>query len=669
MHTNGAQAPTSTSARSRLVALLAVLMLLLTACGARIDTELNLDADGSGSRVMTLTLTEDEDLLVGGVEAVDESIQRHLPEGIEYSGLERNDEDHLVTTLTVPFSSPEDYRSTMADLLAAGDQTWAEDNTFTIVEGDFVHGVHVEESFTSEDVLAWLFAGLLADGVVPQDEASNMSELGATTVNFDGISHERSSYIEFSDIEDNGFTSVALRTSVEPGALARTVDFHVADKARYISAQDLFDGYFATLTDAGLTVEADDASTGMSWSVGMEAADADELVELTNLALSSEETTFTLSTELDPQHATTVLTTVTEFAECAAICSPEAGPVTDTIALPAGFDTWDYEGYVTDDGVESVLTQGGTTTTLSRSVAFASAGVDLSLARNGGVEWSGTFTVPNEDAELVGDGLTALLGSDGAAEVSSSSDDTATTYAVTVTGEDSAAFQQAYQAWSQSPDAYLALVDQVGNGFFRTSYAISGYLPLNGLLAGALPADGAEFSVSLPGGQSFDDGPEAYFLPVDAAFDGSTATFLTSEGGFDLYVTGVPLSAWIFYGVLAALVIGGAVTLFLLRGRIAAARANRAAAYPAPAGQPGPWPGQVPPPPGGLPHAPGGPGTMPGGPASMPGGPGASAPFPGPAGEQLPGPGAPADAGAFEAPAGPVPGETPQAPGEAPPQA
>ena len=54
-------APAALGRRIRVVAAVAAAVLMLTACGARIDTELTVDtATGGGERVMTLTLDAED---------------------------------------------------------------------------------------------------------------------------------------------------------------------------------------------------------------------------------------------------------------------------------------------------------------------------------------------------------------------------------------------------------------------------------------------------------------------------------------------------------------------------------------------------------------------------------------------------------------------------------
>lgn len=559
----------NTASRVKLVAV-AALVLLLTACGVRIDTQLTVDGTGAGTRVMTLTLSEDEDMIIGGVDAADASIRRHLPDGVEYSGITRDAEGALVLTLSVPFSSAEDYRQTMAGILTAGDLAWPEGDSFTAVQSDFVQGVHVEESFSSGDLLAWLFAGLLADGVVDQENEGDMWELGETTVSFDGVSHESGNPISFSEVSDRGFSTIDMSTAFGPDGLTREIRFVLEQKAQYNSDPGLYDGYFAALTEGGLTVEVDASSTGMVWTAALSADEPDGLVQLTNQALSSEEAVFTVTSGAGGGAPLSLRTEITDFAECAAICSPEAPPITDTVALPEGHSVEGGDAYVTDAGLELTLAgPTAATSTLVRPASFTAADVDLQVAGDGEITWTAELVLPQADAELVGEQVEAALAADGAGDVSVSEEDEATTYTVVVSGEDDAAFTTAFQEWSGSPGASFSLIDLQDSGFFRTHYQIDGVLPLGDLLGQSLPADGVGYTLTLPAGESFADGPETYAVPTDAAFDGGTATFRLTDGEIlSLEVTGTPIGAWIVYGVVAVLALALAVVAVLFRGRI-----------------------------------------------------------------------------------------------------
>lgn len=580
-------APTRRKRRWGAVVLAAVAALVLSACGARIDTALTVDANGAGTRVMTLTLSENIDTLVGGTEAVDASIRRHLPPEVEYSGLAVS--TTVTAVFTITFANPDEYRTKVAALLAAGDMPLPEGNVFTFETTPFVSGASITENFSSRDLMQWMFAGLLADGVVPADQSGNMSESGTTVVNYNGIAFEEYEPISFEEVDDNGFNDVTMTTTIDPATLARTITFSLSEKAQYNSNTALYDDYFAALEGQGMTVEPDAANTGMTWNVTFTATSSEELVTLTNAALSSQETAFAITTQAHPEIPLTAQLEVTDFAECRAICSPRLNLIDDALVIPDAFTFEGSSGRTNDDGLPVLNLTELQSVTMAKPISFTSATAELAIDSSGGVTWKGEFAVANEDAELIGGGIEAVLSAEGTSEVSSSAGDTDTTYTVNISGANGSAFASAYDTWAGGGTAWgvasLYVIDSEGDGLLKRHYTVRGMLPLQNVSA-ALPTDGVAFTLTVPSGENIE---KASFNPSTATVDGNTATFQSNgETSFEATVRGTPTSAWFVYGgiALAVLLVAGALVLF--RKKIAAffakqkvAMANRRAAQAA----------------------------------------------------------------------------------------
>lgn len=113
---------TATKKRSLWAVLITIFALVLSACsGATLKTELNLDDANKGSRVMNLTIensSDNSDSVKGGNDAIDASIKKHLPEGLEFSGI-TTEGDTAKGTFTIKFDSVDDYRKKVEGLLKA----------------------------------------------------------------------------------------------------------------------------------------------------------------------------------------------------------------------------------------------------------------------------------------------------------------------------------------------------------------------------------------------------------------------------------------------------------------------------------------------------------------------------------------------------------------------
>ena len=69
-----------------LAVLLTIAALILSACGAKIETQLGLESADKGVRTMQVSfdLKDNQDKIKGGTQALDASLRKHLPSGLEY---------------------------------------------------------------------------------------------------------------------------------------------------------------------------------------------------------------------------------------------------------------------------------------------------------------------------------------------------------------------------------------------------------------------------------------------------------------------------------------------------------------------------------------------------------------------------------------------------------
>ena len=89
-----------------LAVLLTIAALILSACGAKIETQLGLESADKGVRTMQVSfdLKDNQDKIKGGTQALDASLRKHLPSGLEYGGIQ-SEGDKARATFTLPFSS------------------------------------------------------------------------------------------------------------------------------------------------------------------------------------------------------------------------------------------------------------------------------------------------------------------------------------------------------------------------------------------------------------------------------------------------------------------------------------------------------------------------------------------------------------------------------------
>ncbi len=571
------KAALTSSARLRVLALTLVGVLALAACGARIDTTLTLEEDGSGERVMTLTLEDDLEEVIGGADAVHESIVRHKPDNIEYSGVSTGEDGELIATLTVPFDSTQDYLDKMASLMNASDKTWDGDSTVIITDNPFGQGVAIDESFYSSDILGWLFSGLLADGVVASSNSSNMFENGETTVKFGGIEYEARQPIRLSEVTDQGFDSVRMATNLSGEDISRTITFVLAQKAAYDADPTIYDEHFANLEGAGFDVVQDADSVGLTWDATVTSSQAEDIATATGLALMSEETVFTVSYGAPEEGALSQRLTVENYATCVTICSQNAPHVSDRLTLQDGYELVAGIAYDSGEGFEAELYPDAEPMVWERSYAFSAVTVDLSLGEGASATWVGTFTLGQEESEAIGEATQQLLTpDDGVGTIDVSTQDGSTTYTVTISGGSATEFSERYAAWSERSHAGLTVTELDDHSFLQDHYRVYIALPLSEAVLASAVGVGTEVTVTTPWPQTFQ--AENLYWPSDGLVDGSSFTFETN-GGVDaeIHVKGFTLVGLLALGLAGLLILAVVVFLVVFRKRIGAARKRRQA--------------------------------------------------------------------------------------------
>lgn len=433
----------------RLVAAL-VAVLLLAACGARIDTTMEIQSDGSGSRVMVLTLSaEDSENLTGSVAEVDGSIRQRLPDEIAFSGVRSDSDGGHEATFSITFESPEEYERKARALLEAGGVT-SPNIEFSITDSLLKSGIVLEEGFTSYQLLKWMFDGLLEDGIVAPDNASNMYEIGDTVLIYGGESSTHSSSYRHTDVVDNGFVQVAMLTDIVGDQITRTLEYS-ADPDALLASRGLYEQYFDIATPAG--AELDEVSPGI-WRMTF-IGDAERIADHTDTALQSVGTVFSVDSRPASDDPAKIVTTVTDIADCSEVCSGSAGYLFETLSAGPGY---------TPQSIDVVL-DSGEPVTFENAPPFESVQAVFEVGLLGAVSATVEFLVANEHVALVGDGFAELLRpAEGIGELRTQTGDTTTTFTAVIEGRDAESFSSAYESWA--PGSFFAVEETEDSGVF-----------------------------------------------------------------------------------------------------------------------------------------------------------------------------------------------------------
>ena len=464
MHTNKAKLAVlsrrSPTAKRLIASAIAIAIVgLLTACGANIGTTMNVEATGSGTRVMELTVSgQDVARLNGGTAAADASIRKRLPQAVTYSGLQPTSDGGETATFTVSFDSTDAYKKIVSDLLTAGGGTPSDVN-FSVSNSTLVQGMTLNESFTSYDLLKWMFDGLVTDGIVSAGNSSNMYSIGSNVVNYGGISKAQGGIFNFTSVQNNGFDTVTMQTEiVDTGHIKRTIEY-TASSDHAAANKDIYAKFFAESTPNGAHLEGPSAGT---WTMTFSGTPA-VIAASTSKALGGSPSQFELrlsNMQGDPSERNL---DVIDNASCNAVCA-ESTPITDNVTTGTGYSP-KSSAIDTTVNVPTAFTYAPPITSVSSAFQFNP---------DGGVTGTVKFAVPKSSVSAVGDGFAKRWKpAAGDGTIKTTVDGSVTTYTVTISGKTPSLFASAFKKWA--PRSSVTVSDMAGSGPFTqdTQYDIT----------------------------------------------------------------------------------------------------------------------------------------------------------------------------------------------------
>jgi hypothetical protein len=477
-------------------------VVTLSACGARIDTVMHVNADGSGQRVITLTLpASDVQNLKGGAAAVDASVRTHLPPQMTFSGITTGADGALTATLTVSFTSPDDYVAKASSLLSTR-STAVTPPKFAVSDSELVRGVSIDESFASSDLIGWLFDGLQKDGVVSISSGS-MWELGSTTLDFAGQQSSLSgAQVTAHIIDDQGFAKVSVDTEVKRADLVvRAITFQMpagADPAKYAS-------YLNSHSPKGAKLRG----AGPQWTLTLSGT-PDEVAAGTDAALEAKGSVLATSIAPVADDPASLRLTIQDRSNCVNICSLSAPPLTDhvSVALASRQQQLDIDmGSIAPKTVDYIP-------------EFRNVGQTIAIDMFGGVTSTTRFAVRTTDAKLVHDGFARLLApkASGAKLDKSVAGDT-TTFTVTIHADNAAKFAEAYARWA--PGGTFVATER--SNWFSASTQYSFAPSLRGITGKHKLVASSPTRIDLPFGMNATGGSPVgtkYDRPVTVSADG-----------------------------------------------------------------------------------------------------------------------------------------------------
>lgn len=140
----------------KLIFVLGILSLLLTACGAQVSTETSFAKDGSGQRVIYLKIAmKDEGKIKGGFASLDRILEESAPACLDVSSHEDLDAELMIYELRYDFTNIQEYKDKTEEITGKDTNIkWELDG------GAFQGAVSYSETTSTEDLIQWALEAL-----------------------------------------------------------------------------------------------------------------------------------------------------------------------------------------------------------------------------------------------------------------------------------------------------------------------------------------------------------------------------------------------------------------------------------------------------------------------------------------------------------------------------
>lgn len=586
-----------------LAVLLTIAALILSACGAKIDTQLGLESAEKGTRTMLVSfnMKDNKDKIKGGVEALDASVRKHLPEGLEYGGIQ-SEGDKARATFTIPFSSVDEYRTKVASILkAAGSSTTPQINIVNSEQG-LVQGIQVEENFSSKDLLSWLPEALVVDGVIETSNKNSVfnSSNNETTVKFGEkeVKNSGGSTITAKDVQDRGFKAVFMDINEKDGGYSVMVSFS-AKEIMNSETSSAVDAYLNQVKPEGAELKKGlDSSEARGYAPSASTSAAKEEIGRTMLfkASSSQDLSDKLkkifgasSTGLSFSREVTekdgsfkVEKTISGTLDCSLLCSPEGRGL--TLTMKDSEDRRYEPNYSRRDSNSSSSNNRILAVNLvsSRDVSMKSMKVATSLGLDGSMEARFLYAFPTEDVAGAEQKLKDVFAGGSNDETEVRQDGDATIVSVKVRGKDQNEFNQRLNEYL--PDSKVTVTRPGGYHPFGSDYTVTPEIKLSSKLGNYYAAP-FEFTFKAPTFSSLDQqkvdaansrasGSHVQFTVNGGELSVKTDRGVSNTSGLTVPASGLSMTDVIVDAIIVGLLLLILILLFVFRKKIAAARAK-----------------------------------------------------------------------------------------------
>jgi len=586
-----------------LAVLLTIAALILSACGAKIETQLGLESAEKGTRTMLVSfdMKDNKDKIKGGTQALDASVRKPLPEGLEYGGIQ-SEGDKARATFTIPFSSVDEYRTKVASILKAAGSSATPQISIVNSDQGLVQGIQVKENFSSKDLLDWLPEALVVDGVIETSNKNSVfnSSSSETTVKFGEkeVKNSGGSTISAKDVQDRGFKAVFMDINEKDGGYSVMVSFS-AKEIMNSETSSAVDAYLNQVKPEGAELKKGlDSSEARGYAPSASTSAAKEEIGRTMLfqASSSQDLSDKLkkifgasSTDLSFSREVTendgsfkVEKTISGTLDCSLLCSPEGQGM--TLTMKDSEDRRYEPNYSRRDRSSSSSNNRILAINLvsSRNISMKSMKVATSLGLDGSMEARFLYAFPTEDVAGAEQKLKDVFAGGSNDETEVRQDGDATIVSVKVRGKDQNEFNQRLNEYL--PDSKVTVTRPGGYHPFGSDYTVTPEIKLSSKLGSYYSAP-FEFTFKAPTFSSLDQqkvdaaNSRANGAHVQLTVNGGELSVKTDHGvsttsGLTVPVSGLSMTDVIVDAVIVGLLLLILVLLFLFRKKIAAARAK-----------------------------------------------------------------------------------------------
>ncbi|WP_415830022.1 hypothetical protein, partial [Helcobacillus massiliensis] len=567
-----------------MMAIAAVMMLVLAACGPTLNTKLTIDDKGAGSRVISLVITQsDMESIPGGAGVIDETIKANVPGEITYHGMSSGADGATVYNFEITFTDPADYEAKAQKVLDAGGVDKQASVTLTLPKKPFAEGARIDENFTSADLLAWAANALEAKLGSDTVSASDFSGSGEVTVALPGQDEitDQLEPIDAGEASQHGFTAIAVKTGgIGSGdALTRTITYTLPADSYARSPKD-YDAWIDSVTpDGGKAEKSTDDNGDTQWVLTLPEGDAQAISAQTDTALNTSGTSLEVTTEPDSENPLRSTTYVTDTLTCSTICT-DSGVIRAEHDVPEGWE------HLTESGVDSDT--GKSTVTYSHMVLVQDFRATTTIGEVGGGEVAYAYTFSKEDDAKMGKDIAAWVKGDSrAADPKRTEDGDTVTYTMTFSGTAEQLAGDVGEYIGADGPYGTGTITKSGESMFtttsrfHTSFAAPRQLSEN-------PPAASTWTVKLPDGYEAQPGTVSSDPKGKTSAKGSSVSITTTEATSSApSVTGEAESRnWVGVIALIVLLVFALAIVFAIIAlvRRAKRRSAQAAPHPAPNG-------------------------------------------------------------------------------------